>query len=490
MRMSTRRLLGRLVQSVLVFSILVFIFVPLRPHPRHMQKFLEDSTFGEDFVEVSPEQLKQNNARMQLIWDELEVIYDAATPVPPTLHVKSQPSLISASSDERVPDYGGFIDMNESEVQTMTEMHASVIRQLPEYPQELYQGNGIVMTGGGKYMRIALLSLRMLRWNNSTLPVELWMLDQSEYDEELCDYMHDQLRVTCRRLDEIMDFKARQVKSYQLKVLSIMFSSFEHILFLDADNIPIVQPDFLFRSEPFRSHPIVAWQDFWQATMSPLIYKISGLDPDTERKDVSHELLKKSTVESGQLLYNKRACWKALCLSTWYNLFGPKWWYEMFSLDAPGEGDKETFLFSARVLRINFWLVTKGVRPVGYFDRDGFQGTAMWQHNPLEDYIYNTYDNNTRINPIFSHSNFPKLDATHLLGAWGLGDWRLWGTSVQREVGYDMEREVWNQIKWIECDSPLGANESIHCQHVIEHLRNEKTWNEQDQVVPGKLPGH
>lgn len=45
---------------------------------------------------------------------------------------------------------------------------------------------GIVSTAGGTYP-ILVISLRMLRRTGSTLPIEIFLADEDEYEEYICD---------------------------------------------------------------------------------------------------------------------------------------------------------------------------------------------------------------------------------------------------------------------------------------------------------------
>ena len=92
---------------------------------------------------------------------------------------------------------------------------------------------------------------------------------------------------------------------YQLKVNSILFSSFEQILFLDADNVPVKIPDPIFEAPAFEETGIILWPDYWKHTGAPLLpYEIGLTD------DASEKFREDQTAESGQLVWDKRRHWK------------------------------------------------------------------------------------------------------------------------------------------------------------------------------------
>jgi alpha 1,2-mannosyltransferase len=109
-----------------------------------------------------------------------------------------------------------------------------------------------------------------------------------------------------------------------------MHSRFQEILFLDADNVPVSDPSFLFDSEEFRSTGTVFWPDpehFYTPRSSPC-WGIFGTPyrpcPDQE---------------SGQLMVDKERCWKALQLCNWYNERSDFFYQHVY-------GDKETFRYA------------------------------------------------------------------------------------------------------------------------------------------------
>lgn len=108
---------------------------------------------------------------------------------------------------------------------------------------------GIVTTGGLKLFPVLLVSLRMLRRTGCTLPVEVFLGDQAEYDQvaSVCDHVLPNLNARCRTVGEIYSqATVAPPEHFQFKVLAILFSSFTEVLFLDADAFPAHDPTPLF----------------------------------------------------------------------------------------------------------------------------------------------------------------------------------------------------------------------------------------------------
>lgn len=183
------------------------------------------------------------------------------------------------------------------------EKHALVVNELPEYPLNTFNGRGIIMLAGGRYNGYAATGLGMIRETGSSLPVEVWMKDKTEEKKGWCKELAKEGMV-CRRLSDYIDVKFLK-NGYQFKILTMLFSSFEQILFLDADNVPVRNPDKVFESKSFVDTGAVLWPDYWKHTGMPILPYVVGL---TEQE--SEKFRPEQTVESGQIVWDKKRHWK------------------------------------------------------------------------------------------------------------------------------------------------------------------------------------
>ncbi|KAH0050165.1 nucleotide-diphospho-sugar transferase, partial [Aureobasidium melanogenum] len=209
----------------------------------------------------------------------------------------------------------------------------------------------------------------MLRRSGSDLPVQVFVADESEYEDKLCQDYLPKLGAECLILSDFI--QGFEVTHYQLKSLAMLLSSFEHVLYLDSDSIPLLRPETeLFAAEPYTSTGLVIWPDFWISTESPSFYDVAEIGTMPPN-------LPKSSSEAGQLLINKRKHLKTLLLANYYNIYGPDFYYPLLSQGALGQGDKETFMAAAMVLNSSYYRVKTGVESVerntGYEDK----GSAM-----------------------------------------------------------------------------------------------------------------
>ncbi|KAL8940484.1 MAG: hypothetical protein Q9211_002245 [Gyalolechia sp. 1 TL-2023] len=294
--------------------------------------------------------------------------------------------------------------MTIPEAMFMRKSHASVVQSLPTYPAGAFAGRGIVVLAGGKYSEIAATTLGMIRLLGSRLPVEVWMLDRIEKKEAWCEELSPQ-GIICRFVSDYLSDMSAFSHHYQLKPLAIMFSSFVEVLYLDADSMPVINPDAVFDAPAYLDTGAVLWPDYWAATESPLTPYIIGRSV-TKSTTVPHI----QTVEAGQMLWNKEKHWKSLCLSAYYNYFGPTYFYTLFTQGGPGWGDKDTFPTALRALRANWTMVPHHLEPQGYNDGTGHGSgaMAMMQADPADE---------EKFRPLFLHSNFIKLSVRRLMCA-------------------------------------------------------------------------
>ena len=403
-----------------------------------------------------------------------------------------------------------FLKVSEAEEIELTASHKYALNHLPEEaPEGLYKGNGIVFVGGGKFNWLTLLSVKRLRSNGCTLPVEVLIPSFEEFGPEACLSVFPSLNARCIYMPSVL-FKGDQsrdslknkldFKGYQYKSLAILLSSFENVLLLDSDNVVINSPQDILTLEPFISTGLVLWPDYWRRSTCPKFYSIAGVEvsdlrlnrgysekvngylkqqakitPEEALNVLYHErvgTIPDPSTESGQLAISKKSHLKALLLAFYYNTFGPDYYYPLFSQGASGEGDKETFIAGAVVLNRAFYQVGSFVRALGDFIDGEFHGRGMGQYDPIEDYqrtlefrqIAETYSDPAMTEKLqalpqpklmFLHANFPKLNPWELkmngVTVNEKGRNRLFGNFFQNEINRDLELEIWKDMEELIC---------------------------------------
>jgi hypothetical protein len=211
----------------------------------------------------------------------------------------------------------------------------------PTYPDDRFAGRGIVIcAGGARLFTCAWVAIALLRRHlGCILPIEVWHLGPEEMGpsmrgllEELSAHPIDAFEVARRHHVE-------RLGGWELKPYAVMHSRFREVLLLDADNVPVRDPSFLFDRPEFRDTGTLFWPDIVRLSPDNEIWAISGLSyRDTW------------SVESGQMVLDKSRCWQALSLAHWINQHSDVF-YDFL------HGDKDTFLIAWLMLAQPYHLI-------------------------------------------------------------------------------------------------------------------------------------
>ena len=243
------------------------------------------------------------------------------------------------------------------------------IQTLRPYPGG-YEGRGIVICGGGlKYFPGAWICINLLRRFGCRLPIQLWHLGRKEVDVGMKALVAP-LGVDCIDARAVRQRRpVRTLRGWELKPYALLHSRFREVLLLDADNVPLVDPEFLFDAPQFREAGAVFWPDYdcGRNRKAAAIWRSCGRRQPDEPE-----------FESGQLLVDKQRCWRALCLALWFNAHSDFYYQHL-------HGDKETFHLAFRKLRQRYALVPHPVHAlVATICQHDFNGRRIFQHRNLD----------------------------------------------------------------------------------------------------------
>ncbi|KAB8234564.1 hypothetical protein ETB97_006537 [Aspergillus alliaceus] len=406
--------------------------------------------------------------RQIAFWKVFRSILDAHAPNCPSPTLRDRVSAVhfNATTVDPRPD---FILLGESEVRAMEEAHANYLDAIRAArklrPVHSPGTRGLVTTAGGSYLPVFLSSLRMLRRTGSTLPVEVYMKDAGEYEKGICQDVLPDMGARCLILSDVVGKDV--IQHYQLKVFAVLFSSFEEVVWMDADCFPLDKPEILLNHEPFISTGLVTWPDFWASSVSPAYYNIS--------RQLIPSMTERQSSETGVFLVSKKTHYVTMLLAAYYNYYGPSHYFRLLSQGAPGEGDKETFLQAATAVGEPYYAVSERVQALGHHRPDGFSGSAMAQSDPIGDHAL-TSEGKWRVQDpsvdkpprvFFVHANYPKFNpAEDVFGAnWETAptlrpdgtEGRAWTApeDVLRRFGLDIEKAYWEEIKWVSCNPDI-----------------------------------
>jgi hypothetical protein len=243
---------------------------------------------------------------------------------------------------------------------------------LAPYPQDRFAGKGIVICGGGdRYFPCVWVLVKMLRRLGCELPIELWHKGPGEMNSRMKDLMAG-LGVDCVDAFEVArEHPVRRLYSWELKPYSIINSRFEKVLYIDADNMPLRDPEFLFSTEEFESTGAVFWPDRYMGRGEGTRWLLS-----TAWEVCRVPFRDEPEIEAGQLVINKQKCWAGLQLTMHINEHSD-FYYQYFY------GDKDTFHLAWRRVGLDYSLVPH--RPVSLGTdtvilQFGFDGQLLFQH--------------------------------------------------------------------------------------------------------------
>ncbi|KAK4106065.1 glycosyltransferase family 71 protein [Parathielavia hyrcaniae] len=331
-----------------------------------------------------------------------------------TTRVTATPTEIngSAPNDNWTPNTSvvraDLLLLNTTDEAKFRESHASFVRQLPQFASHIpYDAGttGIVSTAGARNFGQAISMVLMTRQAGSRLPIQIVVDSNSPWVDLVCAETLPRYDASCLFLEDMWASLHHEIvpklHRFQWKFISIIASSFQNVLFLDADTLPVRSPDHLFTREPFISAGFITWPDYWVSQVAPAFYKIAG---DVEVPSIAS----RASSESGIIMYDKARHADTLLLAAYYNYNGPDHYYSMLNQHGPGEGDKETFFQAALVLdglrkkgayqpptawmkpgvgvKKGYWDVKAMPKSHGRTAKGLWRGMFMQQMDPSEDY--------------------------------------------------------------------------------------------------------
>jgi len=273
------------------------------------------------------------------------------------------------SPDPQVPEL--TVESAAGEVERFVDEH------LPgfEYPAWDFAGRGIVTCAGGRKFQVcAWVLIHMLRRLGCTLPIECWYLGSGEYDAAWADLVRP-LGVTCIDAHQVRDSQTdswlhrhKRLFGWELKPYAIMHSRFQEVLYLDADNVPVVDPTYLFDTPEYGQAGTVFWPDFGRLGKDRLAWKVFGDIPYRDEPEV----------ESGQILLDKSRVWPCLVLCHWYMQNSNNFYFHHV------HGDKEVFHLAWRRLGLEYAMPRRGIDALaGTMCQHDFQGQRVFQHRNM-----------------------------------------------------------------------------------------------------------
>eukprot|EP00941_MAST-03F_sp_MAST-3F-sp1_P004193 g4193.t1 len=252
-----------------------------------------------------------------------------------------------------------WIDWHEVELQSQW-LHF-VQEKVPPLPQSTFHSQGIVIAAGGvKHLTNAWLSVQALRRTGCQLPVEIWYSGSNEISN---DWINAFQKLNCKCNDVLTYVKNDpnfrrffenndvRINGFSIKPFAILYSHFDEVLLLDADNYPLQDVTELFTNITTVNVGALFWPDFWFLDKSHKAFSHFLINTSENEMSVLH------SQEAGQLLVKKSfpGVWIALNLICFLASDGREKFY--FNESKMVYGDKDLYQIIFIALHVPYTMI-------------------------------------------------------------------------------------------------------------------------------------
>jgi ADP-heptose:LPS heptosyltransferase len=236
-------------------------------------------------------------------------------------------------------------------------------KRLPEYPGG-FEGRGIVMVATGRlYRSNAWIALKRLRATGCTLPVELWHWGGDDWNAEHAAWFGALGAIGVSYEDARRRVGSGLKHPWALKVYAMRWSRFREILYLDADQVVLVDPTSLFEDPEYVRTGAMFWPDVMRWSPDAAMWGFTGLPFRDEPE-----------VQGGEAVLDKSRVWRELALTMWMNEQHAFFYRYMV-------GDKDSYRLCWHKLGTPYGMSPYPVVDIGgIFRQRDSQGRWIWQH--------------------------------------------------------------------------------------------------------------
>ena len=220
----------------------------------------------------------------------------------------------------------------------------------------------VIPAGGARMFTCAWVAVRMLRDQlGSKLPIEVWHIGPDEMSPAMSAMLAEYQVETIDACSFVEP--GTELGGFELKSLVLLKCAFRHVILMDADNVPLIDPEVLLEDASYRETGAVFWPDLVSISASSRIWELCGV-----------EYRSMPSFESGQMAIDRQRHYPALALSWFMNLNSRLVYQHVY-------GDKDCFLMAWLALGHPFHLVKHGVkRQYGGLCQHHPDGRRMFQH--------------------------------------------------------------------------------------------------------------
>lgn len=223
------------------------------------------------------------------------------------------------------------------------------------------EGRGIVIAGGGKYLSWAWVLCRHLRKIGCPLPIQVWHLGPAEMPIWAIPLFERLEAETVDAYQVMKTHPVREMSGWILKAYATMHCPWRHVMFLDADCFPVLNPEEIFNDQTVRKVGTLFMADVKPCRSGNWGYVYCGLVPPEKEW------------ETGQYVVDKETAWMGLRWTGWMQEHTDVFY------KIGGHGDKFVFELGFRVANVPYLF---GDTPewAGWGIRHRYNGREFWNH--------------------------------------------------------------------------------------------------------------
>ena len=220
----------------------------------------------------------------------------------------------------------------------------------------------VIPAGGARMFTCAWVAVRILRdVVRTALPIQVWHMGPEEMSPAMQAMLAEQ------QVETVDAFRYAGpgvgLGGFELKSLALLHCPFREVVLMDADNVPLVDPEELLGHASFRETGAVFWPDLLSIAPSSRIWDLCG---------VAYRPM--PSLESGQLAVDRSRAFPAIALSWFMNMNSAVVYQHVY-------GDKDCFLLAWLALGQPFHLVQHAAtRLYGALCQHHPDGRRMFQH--------------------------------------------------------------------------------------------------------------
>ncbi|PVH83030.1 glycosyltransferase family 71 protein [Cadophora sp. DSE1049] len=281
---------------------------------------------------------------------------------------------------------------------------------------------------------VLLINLFMLRRTSSSLPLEVFLETEDEYEPDMCEVVLPRWNATCIVLSSLLGTTKHnlQIVGTQLWGFALLFSSFESVLFLGSGSFLTRSPDELFDSKAFAKTGLVLWPSKEVSLIPRQESQIFGMG-DGITSDLS-------AIDHRQILISKKHHTNVLSLVAYYSIYNAYY--------GPLMSELRIVSLAAVVMTKPFYQIDHLPHQLGATSAT----SAILQFDPASDFNC-TFP--CRPEAMFIHTNWLSPESG-LMTTMGILE-RFWGSEEESRSLYsqDIEASAWGSVTSALCNSEM-----------------------------------